>query len=276
MLNEIQTTVLTSLAQGEKWYATLDASQIPALQQAEWKNQQAAWRNLLEGSAEGTQPDLTAWLLPLTQSSLEFTLNLSIDYPHAVTWLNSQWSIDEIAGYWCILSDVKLPNGHTGLCRFYDPCVLAQLERALSKPQWQRLLAPVTQWIYLDPFGQVKQQQPQPLLIKRASSLHLKQKQLDLLNKENRPHWLIAQLMANEHVPLERNNFGLFARVHDSVQLLEQYGLNRAEQQYTFCALTLDWDVSCFHSPRLNANLALVAKRKIDLLDAIEQESAPQ
>lgn len=272
MFDQIKNTIQSALDQGQHWYATLDASQIPASQQATWESQRATWRNLLEGTPEGDQVDLTAWLLPLTQSNLEFTLNLSATYPHALTWLSSEWSINEIAAYWGALSDISLPHGRTGLCRFYDPCVLIQLEAVLSKPQWQRLLAPITQWMYYDPFGHIKNLKSAPSQLKSKPTLSLNQQQLDLLKQSNRPHWLLAQLMANEYVPFERNNFALFARVHNSVQLLQQCGLNAAEQQYIFCALTMDWSPTTSSSPRLAEHLSLAAKGKVDLIEAINME----
>jgi Domain of unknown function (DUF4123) len=269
-VNQIREQISTDQRVQGKWFALLDASQIPLKEQAVWAEFVSDWRNLLDDSPEGEHPDLTAWLFNASDKTLDLTLQLSIDYPHSITWFYSDWPMSQIHSYWRALSHIHLPERRRGLCRFYDACVLLQLKTVLTAHQWRAVTAPVQQWLYIHPDGTLRCIDVAPSFAKDRGSITLIKSQLDQLEKTNRPHWLIAQLMANEYVDMSYANFALYQRVNRSVLMMEQAGLNKPDQQYIFCAMTLDWPDEQIFSEGTQSNLLSVKNKKIDLIDIFD------
>ena len=113
-----------------KWFATIDAPQVKRDLGINWQDHPIIhrWKNLLQGTPEGLEADLTCWLAPLTDETLQLTADLSKSSPFCCTWLQSSWSIDEIAAYWNQSTNPHLPDRGKGLLRFYDACILNTLQ----------------------------------------------------------------------------------------------------------------------------------------------------
>lgn len=257
------------------WFVTIDASQIGSQEGIDWAGlaKRKAWGNLLAGSAEGEEHDLTCWLAPLDEETYQLAHSLLQRYPFSCTWLQSPWTFTQIAHYWQRTTNALLPNGHRGLLRFYDPCVLPHLATHLKPRQWQTITAPCQHWLYLDRFGRwqsiTRTVKPRPA----APEVSLNQAQIDELNNSNREDWLIAHLMANEHLPQDADPFGSYERIHASVNALQRNGIKQPDQQYLFCAMTLQWPLQALLSEGLQQRLKLVGKGMLSLDEVAEQNS---
>lgn len=270
LLEQIAQTCSDGMAQGQSWFATLDAAQIPANCPVDWQAQNVGWGNLLAGSNEGELPNLTCWLLPLSPATLQLTLDLAAINPHCCTWLASDWGLEAITAYWSRASDVALPEGKSGLLRFYDPCVLLNLHAVLSKGQWRRLAAPLTQWLLIDPAGQIQRFTLHERQVLRSGRLQLAEEQLEALNRANRAHHLIAELAANEHIALDLTNFALYRHIAQACRMLAAAGIDELNLQYQFTAMTLDWPEEKMRDPLLAKLLPEVPSGKRDVFEVIE------
>jgi hypothetical protein len=250
-----------------QWFVTLDASQIPSSAGVEWKKlaKQHQWGNLLEGSIEGEEPDLTCWLIPLNAEMLSLTLRLAKQHPFSCTWLQSAWSLASISKHWQKISDAQLPNQKRGLLRFYDACVLQTLPILLNKDQWYAIYAPCTAWLHINRIGQLSLLSTPKSFAKPSLSFSLSDKQLAQLQMSNQTDHVIAHLIAEEHLSKNSNPFESYAKVNAAITQLKQHNINDTGLQYAFCMTTLDWTVEDYQSPQLAEQLQLVQQGKLDL-----------
>jgi len=241
-----------------QWFVTLDASQIPSSAGVEWKKlaKQHQWGNLLEGSIEGEEPDLTCWLIPLNAEMLSLTLRLAKQHPFSCTWLQSAWSLASISKHWQKISDAQLPNQKRGLLRFYDACVLQTLPILLNKDQWYAIYAPCTAWLHINRIGQLSLLSTPKSFAKPSLSFSLSDKQLAQLQMSNQ---------TEEHLSKNSNPFESYAKVNAAITQLKQHNINDTGLQYAFCMTTLDWTVEDYQSPQLAEQLQLVQQGKLDL-----------
>ena len=279
MMNLIQSSLQTSITRlstpetAHQWYATVDASQIPSTADIDWKNMArlGQWGNLLQGTPEGEELDLTCWLLPLTNDAIAWTTALASEYPYCCTWLQSAWTLARITRHWQKISNALLPNGSHALLRFYDPCVLLSLQQVLTSSQWQGIHAPCNSWLYINRTGTLAELLCDKTSSSQASQIRLNQEQLTALKNTNREDTIATNLIAQEHLAQDSNPFDNYQRIHAALNVLKQYGISDHDQQYQFCAQTLDWPLTHYQAPALIAQLQLLQQGKIDIDTVVAQ-----
>lgn len=262
----------------QAWFATIDAAQVSHDKNIEWQPlaEQNGWGNLLGGSREGKEPDLTCWLAPLTESVFAQTTELVRYHPYACTWFLSHWPIHKIGALWQQASNVRLPNGQHGLLRFYDPCVLLPLRDVLREHNWRLLCAPIVDWCYLDRQGKlaVLENKPGPILSPRQFSLN--EEQVWLLKQAGRVDRFILQMQADEILPPKHDPFAVFGHVSQVLEVLEKNGISKRRPQYQFVAMTLDWPRQHFKTEGLEQALSRFDQGTDDLLQFVTQHSPRQ
>ncbi len=257
------------------WFATIDAAQVNHDLGINWHELSEMHKcfNLLDGTVEGTELELTCWLISMSEAMLEFTAELSQNSPFSCTWLQSAWSIEDIAAHWQHATNTRLPNGHNGLLRFYDPCVLQSLQAVLSSTQWQTLSAPTVRWMYIDRNGFLTSIDAQNQPVRKNGTLTLSQDQLKQLNEAGQTDRIILNMQANEHLPTTYDPFATYQRINAALSLLKKHNITKPQDQYLFSALTLDWPLTHFVSPALDHSLTQVKQEGHDLIQIIEQNS---
>lgn len=259
----------------QAWYATIDAAQVSHDKKIDWLAlaEQYGWVNVLGGSPEGKEPDLTCWLAPLNESILTLTSELAHSHPYACTWFLSHWPIHKIETLWQQASNVQLPNGQDGLLRFYDPCVLLPLRDVLRVHDWRLLCAPIVEWHYLDRQGKlaVLENKPGPVLGPRKFTLS--DEQVRLLKQAGRVDRFILQMQADEFLPHVHDPFAVYGHVALVLDVLNKKGITKSRSQYQFAAMTLDWPPQYFRNEELVQALTRFDQSKDDLLQLAAQHS---
>lgn len=254
-------------AESTQWFATIDASQIPAIADIKWQtlSEQHQWGNLLAGSLEGEEPDLTCWLVPLNDEMLKLSLSLTAKYPFSCTWFNSAWSLDKISKHWQKVTDAHLPEQKRGLLRFYDACVLQILPTILQSEQWHAVYAPCMSWLYINRTGNLSQLNTPTSIGKASSSIRISHEQLLQLEKANQADHVIAHLIAEEHLSLDSDPFKNYAKTSAAINALRQHGIEDTARCYAFCMTTIDWKIEDYQSEYLAQQLQQVQLGKLDL-----------
>lgn len=257
------------------WFATLDAAQIAHDAGVDWAEYGARydWKNLLYGTVEGEEPDLTCWLLPLTEETLKLTAELVKASPFSCTWLQSSWEIGDIATLWQQTSNPRLPNGQHALLRFYDPCVLLALRTVLTTNQWQTLSAPTVQWLYMGRDGLLASLSSPNKTVRRYGQLTLTADQLKQLQELGRADKLILQMQVNDHLPYPLDHFAAHKHVATALDLLNKHHIATIQDQYLFAALTLDWPLAHFASAPLDQALSRYGQETTDLSQIVALHS---
>ena len=257
------------------WFATLDAAQLNHDTGIDWSDYAAKheWKNLLGGTAEGEEADLTCWLAPLTDDILQLTAELTKTRPFSCTWLQSTWLVDDIAAFWQDTSNVRLPNGQYGLLRFYDPCVLRPLQNVLTPIQRRTLNSPVTQWLYIDREGLLANLASPHKTLRKHGQLTLNNKQLKQLQEAGEADGIILQMQVNDHLPVTHDPFATYRQINIALDLLKKHHITDVQEHYLFSVLTLDWPLEHFDSEALNQALAGFQQKTTDLTQIIELHS---
>jgi hypothetical protein len=265
----------TSETESAAWFATIDAAQINRERNVDWQGlaQGGGWGNLLGGTPEGEEPDLTCWLAPLTNETLRLTADLVQAHPFSCTWFQSRWPLNQIEDCWRQASNPRLPNGHSGLLRFYDPCVLLPLREILRPDQWRLVSAPILEWHCLDRAGALIHITAKPQPVRKSGQLSLRPDQMRQLEQAGRADKIILQMHVNEILAFDHDPFDSYGRVDTVLRLLDKYGLTRAQDQYLFSALTLDWPLGNFSSAELAHALATLDQHNGDLAQVVERYS---
>ena len=275
-LQQLQAAVQTSSEQPDaKSFATIDASQVKRDLGINWQDISIThhWKNLLQGTSEGLEADLTCWLAPLTEETFQLTVDLTQNSPFCCTWLQSNWSINEIATYWQQASNPRLPDGHHGLLRFYDSCILGSLQTVLSPEQWQSLTAPLMQWLYIDRNGILANINVPAQKFHHNGKLTLNKSQLKLLQQAGKADNIIFHMQANEHLPEDHDPFDTYRQISTALALLSKHNIAKPQDQYLFSALTLAWPLTHFGTPGLDQALSRFKTDETDLSLLIEQYS---
>ncbi|WP_411849708.1 DUF4123 domain-containing protein [Stenotrophomonas sp. LGBM10] len=108
----------------------------------------ASYRSLFLGTPDAKAAASGPWLLaPADAPQLsQWLTEVERHDPNAITLLTSMRPFEAVFAHLKALLTLHLPEGHTGLLRYYDPRVMAQLQRVLTAEQWHSLLAPFTGW----------------------------------------------------------------------------------------------------------------------------------
>ena len=276
MLQQLQVAIQTeSEIPDTAWYVTIDASQVKRELGINWEelSQQHQWSNLLKGTSEGQEVDLTCWLAPLTTETLQLTIDLTQKSPFCCTWLQSTWPINDIATYWQRSANPQLPGANKGLLRFYDACVLDPLQAVLTPQQWQTLAAPLIQWLTIERFGNLHSI---PAPIQEVSSngqFSLSKLQIKKLNDAGQTDNVIFHMLANEHLPQSYDPFTIYQQISTALALLNKHKIVKPQDRYLFSVLTLDWPLAHFASPELEEALSRLKPEEINLSQIVEQHA---
>ena len=259
------------------WFVTIDTSQVKSQLNINWEDlsKKLHWRNLLHGTAEGQEPDLTCWLAPLSEETLQLTAELIRKQPFCCTWLQSIWTIDEIASYWQHAANPLLPDLNKGLLRFYDTCVMAALQTALTPQQWQKLTAPLIQWLHINRNGNLATIAAPVQEVSRNGQFTLSKGQLNQLQKAGQTDNIIFLLQKDELLPEAHDPFSTYRQINTALALLNKHNITKRQEQYLFSALTLDWPLAHFANPKLDEALSRMKPGEIDLGTLVAQH-APQ
>ena len=275
-LQQLQTVVQTdSDIPNTVWFITIDASQIKHESGINWEelSRQHKWSNLLKGTSEGQETDLTCWLAPLTEETLQLSTILTQQSPFCCTWLQSTWPINDIATFWQRSANPLLPDGNKGLLRFYDACVLCPLHTVLTPQQWQTLTAPLIQWLSIDRFGNLHSI-PAPLQEVRSNGqLSLSKLQIKKLSEAGQTDNIIFHMVATEHLPQTYDPYSTYLQISTALGLLGKYQIVKQQDQYLFCVLTLDWPLSHYASSELEKALSRLKPEEINLSQIVEQHA---
>lgn len=255
-----------------QWFVTIDASQISGEPMVDWQAyaSQLHWSNLLKGTSEGEEADLTCWLAPLNEQILKLSIEISQLHPFSCTWFNSQWDKESIGRYWQLTTQVNLPNGKYGLFRFYDACILTPLQQILTPNQWLALSAPVERWSYIDRKGQLTELTQVAQKTKSPSQISLNPTQILALKEAGLADSIILTMQVNEHLPTNYDRFATYQQVAAAIKLLKQYQVNDHQQQYIFSQLTQTWQPEDFIAPEVVQYIARIQ----DGADIIEMTEA--
>lgn len=255
-----------SLESGQ-WFASIDAAQVTLQHQVDWESvsELLGWQNLLAGMEEGQSPDLTCWIAPLNESTLQLTTAFSQQSPFACTWFKSDWSLSDIIHQWHEAANVHLTDDRRVLLRFYDAAVLKPLSLILSSQQWQSLSAPTQTWLYINRSGilsglGVKQASP-----KAPSKFVLTALQSQLLEQAGAVDHTMYRLQRDGYLSDMAHDYAAYQHVSLALQTLKAHGIFNQHDQYTFCHLTLWWKHEDFSSHIVSVYLSRVRKERADI-----------
>lgn len=275
-LQQLQATVqVAPEVPTAKWFATIDTAQVRRDKGINWQDLSIIqrWKNLLQGSSEGREADLTCWLVPLSDETLQMTVDLGKSSPFCCTWLQSNWSINEISTYWNQSTNPRLPDGGNGLLRFYDACVLGALQPVLTPDQWKMLTAPLTQWLYIDRNGTLANINVPAQEFRHDGKLTLNKTQLKQLRNAGAADNIIFNMQANERLPENIDPFATYQKISAALALLGKHNIAKSQDQYLFSTLTLDWPLAHFATPAVDQALANYKMGETDLIQLVEQHS---
>lgn len=275
-LQQLQAIVQTeSELPDAAWFVTIDTSQVKIHLDINWEDlsKKHKWRNLLKGTSEGQEPDLTCWLAQLSEETLQLTADLVQSSPFCCTWLHSTWSINEIDSYWQQSANPLMPDLNKGLLRFYDTCVLVSLQTALTPQQWQKLTAPLVQWLHIDRNGNLATIAVPVQEVSRNGQFSISKSQLNQLQKAGQTDNIIFHLQKDELLPEEHDPFSTYQQINAALALLNKHNITKRQEQYLFSALTLDWPPTHFASPELDQALSHLKPGEVDLNLFVKQHA---
>jgi hypothetical protein len=258
----------------DNWFMLVDAAQYPHNDSIDWgrEAQYGRWGNLLLANPEGQEPDLTAWLVPVSGASHGLDLPGWVDLearPFATTWIQSPYTLYQLTYHWQRLVDVYLPKKKLGMLRFHDGCALQHLMGVLDADQWDSLSAPVRHWIYCDREGtvQAKSREPAPALA--SFPLELDEEQLALLKRATHVDRIILDLKVAEWIAPDIDVFEAQALVSPRVRIAEQCDIFDLQRQFEVVATTLEWDAECLASSELTSRLQAASSSGDSIVDVL-------
>ena len=107
-------------------------------------------RSLFLGQPEAKHADAGPWLVQVDGSTgLHGWLNAlegTGDCVPCVSYLSSTENFEAVFAHLQSFLDMRLSDGSSALCRFWDPRVFKRLQRVLTHDQRHSLMAPFSEW----------------------------------------------------------------------------------------------------------------------------------
>ncbi|AIO67030.1 DUF4123 domain-containing protein [Burkholderia oklahomensis] len=120
-----------------------EASDAPPLRRANYSIA------LFDGTPDASLADHGPWLIDYAHAPgpIRRVLAELAAGPIGVSWLISAYQFDRLAAELREHLDVRLPNGHTALFRFYDARIMPDIARVMSAPQRTQFFVATYDWL---------------------------------------------------------------------------------------------------------------------------------
>ena len=130
-------------------YALVDALIYAGASDAVTHERRPATIGLFDGTPDASLADAGPWLIDFERTSNEArqTLHSQSARPEGVSWIISAYSFEALAHELRGRLDVRMPDGHTALLRFYDARLIGDIATLLSFSQRVEFFVPTFDWL---------------------------------------------------------------------------------------------------------------------------------